>query len=98
MDHPENTVIVWTFCIILPRQKLFQSKEKAWGHVIQEISALEGLVGVTPIADRAVLVHMNTENDSIIAKNRLRYIGVAVSKETTQNVVDPKLFFPKEDT
>ena len=98
MQQSESKVTVWTFCILLPRRKLFQSMDKAYGHIVKELNALEGLVGVTPLGDRAVLVHMNTENDCIIAKNRLKFIGVEVSEEAFPVEVDPKTFLPKEES
>ncbi|MBR4855725.1 MAG: hypothetical protein IKU94_03765 [Bacteroidaceae bacterium] len=94
----EQLKTVWTFCILLPRRKLFQSIHKAYGHIVKELNTLDGLVGVTPIGYRAVLVHMNTENDCIIAKNRLKFIGIEVSEEAYPVEVDPKTFLPEEDT
>ena len=51
------------------------------------VSALEELgetlIGIETVGP-VMFIHMRTEQDAIIAKNRLRFCGFAVSEETHQ--------------
>ena len=95
----EQLKTVWTFCVLLPRRKLFQSWDKAYGTIVKEIISLEGIVAVTLLKNRAILILMNTENDCIVAKNRLKYSGIMVSEETYPADIDWKndRFYLKEE-
>lgn len=73
----------WTFAALTGRIPPFfmVRRRRRWRETVLAIRDLEGLVGVTP-AGPVLMVHMETENDAIIAKNRLRFIGIRVSEET----------------
>lgn len=73
----------WTFAALTGRIPPFfmVRRRRRWREVVLAIRDLEGLVGVTP-AGAVMMVHMETENDAIIAKNRLRFLGIPVSEET----------------
>lgn len=64
--------------------------------MVLAIRDLEGLVGVTP-AGPVLMVHMETENDAIIAKNRLRFLGISVSEETHETDIQKWSVFVEKD-
>lgn len=64
--------------------------------MVLAIRDLEGLVGVTP-AGPVMMVHMETENDAIIAKNRLRFLGIRVSEETHETDIKDSGVFVAND-
>lgn len=73
----------WTFAALTGRIPPFfmVRRRRRWRETVLSIRDLEGLVGVTPVGP-VMMVHMETENDAIIAKNRLRFLGIPVSEET----------------
>ena len=73
----------WTFAALTGRIPPFfmVRRRRRWRETVLAIRDLEGLAGVTP-AGPVMMVHMETENDAIIAKNRLRFLGIPVSEET----------------
>lgn len=73
----------WTFAALTGRMPPFfmARRRRRWREVVLAIRDLEGLVGVTRVGP-VMMVHMETENDAIIAKNRLRFLGIPVSEET----------------
>ena len=73
----------WTFAALTGRIPPFfmVRRRRRWRETVLAIRDLEGLVGVTP-AGPVMMVHMETENDAIIAKNRLRFLGIPVIEET----------------
>ena len=88
---PESkTVTAHTFCVLLPRPKLFHRRRQIdeW---MKEIISLEGIIGLTPLAKRVLLIHMATANDAIIARNRLRFIGFCISEETHEEEIEEEL-------
>ena len=89
MTHEHDTVTTHTFCVLLPRPKLFHRRRQFDEWTI-EILSLEGLIGVTPLAKRVLLIHMATANDAIIARNHLRFIGFCISEETHEDEIDKK--------
>ncbi len=72
----------WTFVVLTGGMPPFfmVRRRRRWREAVLAIRDLEGLVGVTP-AGPVMMVHMETENDAIIAKNRLRFLGIPVSEE-----------------
>lgn len=74
---------LWTFAVLTGRVPPFfmVRHRREWKDTVLAIRDLDGLVGVTP-AGQMMMVHMETENDAIIAKNRLSFLGVRVSEET----------------
>lgn len=72
----------WTFAALTGRIPPFFMirRFRRWKEKVLTVRDLEGLAGVTP-AGPVLMVHMETENDAIIAKNRLRFLGIPVSEE-----------------
>lgn len=48
---------------------------------------LQGVIGVEPIGRKALVLFMESENDVIIAKNRLMYYGFPVSEEVYEEKI-----------
>lgn len=48
---------------------------------------LQGMIGVEPIGRKSLVLFMESENDVIIAKNRLMYYGFPVSEEVYEEKV-----------
>ena len=73
----------WTFAALTGSIPPFfmVRRRRRWRETLLAIRDLDGMVGVTP-AGPVMMVHMETENDAIIAKNRLRFKGIPVSEET----------------
>lgn len=44
-----------------------------------------------------MMVHMETENDAIIAKNRLRFLGIPVSEETHETDIQKWVVYVAKD-
>lgn len=76
---------VWTFAWLSGRYPgvLRRRARKRFNGIVEAISELEGLVGVTAV-NPAMLIHMTTKNDAIIGRNRLRFLGAVVSEEIVE--------------
>ena len=90
MTHEHDTVTSHAFCVLLPRPKLFH-RRRQFDEWMIEILSLEGLIGITPLTKRVLLIHMATANDAIIARNRLRFIGFCISEETHEAEIEKEL-------
>ena len=90
MTHERETATAHTFCVLLPRPKLFH-RRRQFDEWMKEIISLEGLIGVTPLAKRVLLINMATANDAIIARNHLRFIGFCISEETHEVEIEREL-------
>lgn len=79
----------WTFAVKLGKIPPFfmVRKRNRWADRMLDIVNLDGLLGVTP-AGPVMMVHMKTRNDSIIAKNRLEFLGISVSEETHETCLE----------
>lgn len=80
---------LWTFAVLTGRVPPFfmVRRRREWKDTVLAIRDLEGLVGVTP-AGPVMMVHMETENDAIIAKNRLSFLNIRVSEETHETDIE----------
>lgn len=88
----------WTFAALTGRMPPFfmARRRRRWREAVLAIRDLEGLVGVTPVGP-VMIVHMGTENDAIIAKNRLRFLGIPVSEQTHEtDIQDWGVFVAKD--
>ena len=88
----------WTFAALTGRMPPFfmVRRRRRWRETVLQIMVLEGLVGVTPLGP-ILMVHMETENDAIIAKNRLRFFGIPVIEETHEtDGLKPGSFVPHD--
>lgn len=88
----------WTFAALTGRIPPFfmVRRRRRWRDMVLAIRDLEGLVGVTPVGP-VMMVHMETENDAIIAKNRLRFLGIRVSEETHEtDIQELEALVPKD--
>ena len=76
---------VWTFAWLSGRYPgvLRRRARQRFNKIVEAISELEGLVGVTAV-NPVMLIHMATENDAIIGRNRLRFLGAVVSEEIVE--------------
>ena len=90
MTPERETVTAHTFCVRLPRPKLFH-RRRQYDEWMKEIICLEGIIGVTPLTKRVLLIHMATVNDAIIARNHLRFIGFCISEETHEAEIEREL-------
>lgn len=73
----------WTFAALTGRMPPFfmVRRRRRWCEKVLAVKELEGVVSALLLGP-VLIVYMETENDAIIAKNRLRFIGVPVSEET----------------
>lgn len=93
-DRPKS----WTFAVLTGRMPPFfvVRRRRRWRDIVLAIRDLEGLMGVTPVGP-VMMVHMETENDAIIAKNRLRFLGIPVSEETHETDIKEWGVFVSKD-
>lgn len=90
---------LWTFAALTGRVPPFfmVRRRRRWRETVLAIRDLDGLAGVTP-AGPVMMVHMETENDSIIAKNRLRFLGIPVSEETRETDIQKWVVLVPKDS
>lgn len=88
----------WTFAVKLGKIPPFFMirKRNRWSDWVLAIVNLDGLLGLTP-AGPVMMVHMKTRNDSIIAKNRLEFLGISVSEETHETDIQKWGVFVAKD-
>ena len=85
----------WTFAVrgwpsppFITRKRKQRAAE--FFHTMNEIQGKRGVLQVGP---RDLLVAMDSENDAIIAMNRLRYMGFEVS----DNIIEGEAFLPPRE-
>lgn len=84
MAENEKEIQAYTFAVTgFPLRPLITRRRKErFTEFAEALNSLEGLIGVFPCGRELVLL-MRTENDTIIAKNRLaNYYGFPCSVET----------------
>ena len=84
MPENEKEMQAYTFAVTGFPLKPFitRRRKERFAEFAEALNGLEGLIGVLPYGKELVLL-MRTENDTIIAKNRLeKYYGFPCSVET----------------
>lgn len=73
----------WTFAALTGRMPPFfmVRRRRRWCEKVLVVRELEGVAGALLLGP-LLIIQMKTENDAIIAKNRLRFLGIPVSEET----------------
>lgn len=76
----------WTFAALTGRIPPFfmVRRRRRWREKVSAVRELYGVVGALLIGP-ILIIQMETENDAIIAKNRLRFLGIPVSEETHES-------------
>ncbi len=75
----------WTFAALTGRMPPFfmVRRRRRWCEKVLAVRELEGVAGAFLLGP-VLIIQMKTENDAIIAKNRLRFLGIPVSEETRE--------------
>lgn len=88
----------WTFAALTGRMPPFfmVRRRRRWYEKVLAVKELEGVVGALLLGP-VLIIYMETENDAIIAKNRLRFLGIPVSEETHEtDIQDCGVFVAKD--
>lgn len=84
-----GTETVYTIAVVITKRR-FIGRIGAYKQFIHVVKEFEGLAGITPLGLNHALLHMLTHNDAIIARNRLTFLGYAVSDNIEKVEVDRK--------
>lgn len=87
--NEDGSYKAWQFAVAgfpTPPYITRRRKERA-REFAEALLELHGVIGVEPIGRKALVLFMESENDVIIAKNRLMYYGFPVSEEVYEEKI-----------
>lgn len=87
--NEDGSFKAWQFAVAgFPAPPFITRRRKQRAREFAEaLLELQGVIGVEPIGRKALVLFMESENDVIIAKNRLMYYGFPVSEEVYEEKI-----------
>ena len=87
--NEDGSYKAWQFAVTgFPMPPFITRRRKQRAREFAEaLREIQGMIGVEPIGRKALVLFMESENDVIIAKNRLMYSGFPVSEEVYEDKI-----------